>query len=196
MLSSPRHEHEQESMNVASTSVVPIGVRFPDRTEVFVALIQPLLQPAFALAMAMLGDRQAAEDAVQEAALKAWRNASKVAGSSAPPRSWFLTIVANQCRDTRRARWWQVLRLDEMPETRQSDHAERVNALLDLDRAMARLSREQRALVYLRYHLDMQPKEISTVLSLRQGTVKSRLHRALRRLQTEMTPGSKEETDD
>jgi RNA polymerase sigma-70 factor (ECF subfamily) len=196
MLSSPRHEHEQESMNVASTSVVPIGVRFTDRTEVFVALIQPLLQPAFALAMAMLGDRQAAEDAVQEAALKAWRNASKVAGSSAPPRSWFLTIVANQCRDTRRTRWWKVLRLDEMPETQPSDHVERVNALLDLDRAMARLSREQRALVYLRYHLDMQPKEISTVLSLRQGTVKSRLHRALRRLQTEMTPGSKEETDD
>jgi RNA polymerase sigma-70 factor, ECF subfamily len=174
----------------------PLSVRFTDRTEVFIALIQPLLQPAFALAMAMLGDRPAAEDAVQEAALKAWRNAWKVAGSSSPPQSWFLTIVANQCRDTRRTRWWQVLRLDEMPETLQSDHAERVTALLDLDRAMARLSREQRALVYLRYHLDMQPKEISTILSLRQGTVKSRLHRALRKLQIEMTPGSKEETDD
>jgi RNA polymerase sigma-70 factor (ECF subfamily) len=174
----------------------PLSVRFTDRTQVFIALIQPLLQPAFALAMAMLSDRSAAEDAVQEAALKAWRNAWKVAGSSSPPQSWFLTIVANQCRDTRRNRWWQVLRLDEMPETLQSDHAERVTAALDLDRAMVRLSREQRALVYLRYHLDMQPKDISTILSIRQGTVKSRLHRALRQLQAEMTPGSKEETDD
>ena len=174
----------------------PTGVQLTDRTGVFIALIQPLLQPAFALAMAMLGDRPAAEDAVQEAALKAWRSAWKVAGSSSPPESWFLTIVANQCRDTRRTRWWRVLRLAEMPEIRQSDHAERVTALLDLDRAMARLSREQRALVYLRYHLDMQPKEISAVLSLREGTVKSRLHRALRRLQAELTPGSKEETDD
>jgi len=174
----------------------PLSVGSTDRTEVFIALIQPLLQPAFALAMAMLGDRPAAEDAVQEAALKAWRSAWKVAGSSSPPQSWFLTIVANQCRDTRRTRWWRVLRLAEMPETPQSDHAERVTAELDLDRAMARLSREQRALVYLRYHLDMQPKEISTVLSVRQGTVKSRLHRALRQLQNEMTPGSKEETDD
>src|SRR5438105_11162585 len=164
----------------------PLSVRFTDRTEVFMALIQPLLQPAFALAMAMLGDRPAAEDAVQEAALKAWRSAWKVAGSSSPPQSWFLTIVANQCRDTRRTRWWQVLRLAEMPETPQPDHAERVTAELDLDRAMSRLSREQRALLYLRYHLDMQPKELSTILSVRQVTGKSRLHLALRPLQNEI----------
>ena len=169
----------------------PSGVQVTDRTGVFVALIQPLLPPAFALAMAMLGDRPAAEDAVQEAALKAWRSAWKVADSSSSPRSWFLTIVANQCRDTRRTRWWQVLRLDHMPETPQIDHADRVTALLDLDRAMSRLSREQRALVYLRYHLDIQPKEISVVLSLCEGTVKSRLHRALRRLKADLTPGSK-----
>ena len=73
------------------------------------------------------------------------------------------------------------------------DHADRVADRLDVERAMAQLSREQRALLFLRYGLDMAPQEISEVLSLRLGTVKSRLHRGVRRLQAQMTPGQAEE---
>jgi len=51
---------------------------------------------------------------------------------------------------------------------------------------MARLSPDVRALLYLRYAQDMTSSEIARVLRLRPGTVKSRLHRALRRLETQL----------
>ena len=60
----------------------------------FDELLGPLLEPAYLLAAAMLGDRSLAEDAVQEASLKAWRKIDSVRDPGAL-RSWFLSIVAN-----------------------------------------------------------------------------------------------------
>lgn len=156
------------------------------RRALFDALIQPLLGTGYALAFAMLRDRQEAEDAVQEAALKAWRAVANASRDGRPPRSWFLAIVGNQCRDVRRAGWSRVLRPGVLPERRAQDHADRVADRVDIERALAYLSREQRAMLYLRYGLDMAPQEIAEVLSLRPGTVKSRLHRAVGRLKEEM----------
>jgi RNA polymerase sigma factor (sigma-70 family) len=110
----------------------------------------------------------------------------------ASPRAWFLKIVANQCRDTRRGRWWRVIRTDALPDRPAPDHAARVAEWVDLDEAMARLSREQRALLLLRYRLDLPVPEIARVLSLPPGTVKSRLHRTLHRLQALLAPGPPE----
>src|SRR6202158_5478697 len=63
----------------------------------FDELLAPVLDPAFRLAMTMLKDRGAAEDAVQEAALKAWRTLGRFR-AGAELRPWFLAIVANECR--------------------------------------------------------------------------------------------------
>ena len=63
--------------------------------------------------MTMLKDRNAAEDAVQEAALKSWRRLDRFR-YGADLRPWFLAIVANECRSTRRSRWFQVIRSDEV----------------------------------------------------------------------------------
>ena len=172
---------------------VPHDGSSADRTALFHALIQPLLGTGYTLAFAMLRDRQAAEDAVQEAALKAWRAVANANRDGRPLRPWFLAIVCNQCRDTRRAGWWRVLRSGVLPEGREEDHADRVADRLDVERAMAQLSREQRALLFLRYGLDMAPQEISEVLSLRPGTVKSRLHRGVRGLRAQIAPGPTEE---
>src|SRR5579864_3281060 len=78
--------------------------------ESFAALIEPLLDPAFRLAAVMLSDRSAAEDAVQEASIKAWRKLGQLRGEVGSLRPWFLSIVANECRMARRQRWWSVLR--------------------------------------------------------------------------------------
>src|SRR5215831_559483 len=75
----------------------------------FEQLIEPLMEPAYRLACGMLLDRAEAEDAVQEATLKAWLKLSTFR-TGAELRPWFLTIVANHCRDLRRSRWWSVLR--------------------------------------------------------------------------------------
>src|SRR5260370_1782659 len=77
----------------------------------FTSLLRPLLEPAYRLAAGMLQDRQLAEDAVQEASVKAWRKIFQLrAGTEMRP--WFLGIVANECRTTRRGRCRMVLKID------------------------------------------------------------------------------------
>src|SRR3989442_7847088 len=77
----------------------------------FDQLVGPLIDQAFRLAYGMLHDRQAAEDAVQEAAVRSWRKLNNLRPGT-DMRPWFLAIVANQCRTIDRGRWWSVLRVD------------------------------------------------------------------------------------
>src|SRR6267143_6396747 len=76
----------------------------------FTSLLRPMLEPAYRLAAGMLQDRQLAEDAVQEAAVKAWRKINQLRVGT-EMRPWLLGIVANECRTTRRGRWWGVLKI-------------------------------------------------------------------------------------
>jgi RNA polymerase sigma-70 factor (ECF subfamily) len=163
-----------------------------ERTRVFVSVVHPLLGAGFALAVAMLGDRDAAEDAVQEAAIKAWRHADKAERPGRSSRPWFLAIVANQCRDMRRAPWQRVIRMGQLPERAAPDRIDRIADEMDVRRALGRLSADQRAILLLRYRLDMPVAEIAQVMSLRPGTAKSRLHRALRAIKSHVDhePGS------
>ena len=71
----------------------------------FEVLLEPLLDQGYRLACGFLHDHQAAEDAVQEAAVKAWRKLHRLR-EGAEMRPWFLGIVANECRNTRRSGWW------------------------------------------------------------------------------------------
>jgi RNA polymerase sigma-70 factor (ECF subfamily) len=154
----------------------------------FEELLAPALDPAFRLAMTMLKDRGAAEDAVQEAALKAWRKLGGFrAGSELRP--WFLAIVANECRSTRRTRWWGVIRLGELPHRAVSDDqaAER----LDLDAGLDRLPRHQLLALTLYYHLDLPIEEVARVLGCSSGAARVRIHRALAALR----PGMAMEAD-
>src|ERR1700694_1617039 len=81
--------------------------------QAFALLIEPLLTPAYRLASVMLADRATAEDAVQEASIKAWRKLGQLRGDVGSLRSWFISIVANECRMVRRQRWWSVTKLAE-----------------------------------------------------------------------------------
>ena len=85
---------------IAGASPAPLAF---DNEAAFATSIEPLLPIAFRLAIGMLRNRDDAEDAVQEAALKAWRKRSTFR-IGAEPRPWFLAIVANECRMLRRRR--------------------------------------------------------------------------------------------
>jgi RNA polymerase sigma-70 factor (ECF subfamily) len=161
------------------------GSALPEEARGFDNLIRPLLSSAYGLAYSILGDRESAEDAVQEAVAKAWRGMHRLR-KGASSQAWFFTIVANQCRDVRRASRHTVLSLFDIPEPKVADHAEVVARDLDLERALVRLSPKQRALLFLRYQMDMPPAEMAAVLGWPAGTVKSRLHRALRQLEADM----------
>src|SRR6202140_2652200 len=116
--------------------------------QAFATLIDPLLNPAYRLPAVMLADRSAAEDAVQEASIKAWRKLGQLRGDAGSLRSWFLSIVANECRMVRRQRWWSVQKVAEvvpLPGVRDSFSG----ASTDLKSALLRLSPDERLALVL-----------------------------------------------
>jgi RNA polymerase sigma factor (sigma-70 family) len=146
----------------------------------FEELITPLMEPGYRLACGMLMDRNEAEDAVQEATLKAWLKLGSFK-VNADLRPWFLTIVANQCRDMRRSRWWSVIRGVDAGE-RQAAQPEDLAGSMDLRRTIAGLPMADRALLVLHYYLDLPLEEVARVLRISSPAAKSRLYRVLLRL--------------
>jgi RNA polymerase sigma factor (sigma-70 family) len=150
----------------------------------FEAELRPLLGAALRLATAMRLDRADAEDAVQEAALRAWRRrGNRHPGTALQP--WFLAIVANQCRETRRGRWASVLRFAEPPETPSplADTAGR----LDVSTALRRLPHDIRLAVVLRYYLDLPFEEVAATSGCTVEAARSRVRRGLTALATTLT---------
>src|SRR6059058_2787277 len=113
--------------------------------QAFEEVLRPVIQPAFRLALAMLGDRGAAEDAVQEMALKGWRHRHRIRPDLGTARPWFLAIVANECRMARRQRWWSVQRLAR-PLERAAAEGD-LAAGLDLRQALEHLPYRDRELL-------------------------------------------------
>jgi RNA polymerase sigma-70 factor (ECF subfamily) len=146
----------------------------------FDALIGPHLEAAYRTALAILRDPDQAHDAVQESAFKAWRKLGQL-HEGRPARPWFLAIVANQCRSERRAHWWSVIRLPEV-ETSEPHREEGGAQSIDIDRALAKLPRQDRLALFLYFYLDLPLEEVGTVLGLSAGGAKTRVYRAAKKL--------------
>jgi RNA polymerase sigma-70 factor (ECF subfamily) len=144
----------------------------------FAELLRPHYQSGFRVAYGLLHDSTEAEDAVQEAAFKAWRRLSNLReGSSIRP--WFLAIVANQCRGVGQSKWWSVAKGEKLEGRTESVD---VAAAVDLRRALLRLSHDERLIVVLRYYLDMPFEEIATTLGITAKAARNRVERAVHRL--------------
>jgi RNA polymerase sigma-70 factor (ECF subfamily) len=163
-----------------STAVVPSDAASADP---FMEQIEALLPSAYRLSFAMLQSQAEAEDALQEAMLRAWRARLRLREGS-DVRPWFLTIVANQCRRQRRSRWWSVLKGTELPEPSSGDLPD--DGIAVLRQALARLSHRDRLVLVMRYYLDQPFEEIGRVQGVSAGAAKARVHRALARLRVEV----------
>ena len=152
----------------------------------FSQLIEPLLDPGFRLAAVMLADRSAAEDAVQEASIKAWRKLRQLRGDERSLRSWFLSIVANECRMARRQRWWSVVKLAE-PERAEDTTDHYSGAAGDVRRALLRLKPDDRLPLVLHFYLDLPLDEVARTLGVSESAAKSRIYRAAQRLRPELS---------
>lgn len=144
----------------------------------FADLMRPLYATAFRVAFALLHDSGEAEDAVQEAAFKAWRKLGTVR-SGAPLRPWFLAIVANQCHSVRRRSWSRVAPLELVTAGPDSPDPD---IRIDLERALGGLDYDQRLVLVLRYYLDMPYDEIAQTMGLTPKAARTRVERALHRL--------------
>ena len=150
----------------------------------FATLIEPLLDPAFRLAAVMLADREAAEDAVQEASIKAWRKLKQLRGEVGSLKPWFLSIVANEARMTRRTRWWSVVRMPELPGSEPPDSG---GMSSDMRSALLRLSPNERLPLVLHFYLDLPLEEVASTLGVSTTAAKSRIYRAAKRLRSDIT---------
>ena len=151
------------------------------REEEFDSLIGPHLEAGYRAALAILRDHDAAHDAVQEAAFKAWRRLGQLK-HVASARAWFLAIVANQCRSTRRGRWWTVVRLPQVERASQELDSTRT----DVERALGKLPADDRLALFLHFYLDLPLEEVGAVLGLSAAGAKTRVYRAAKKLRPDL----------
>ena len=170
------------------------GVDSPDsadalRARTFDALLDRLaLDRAYRTARIILLDATEAEDATHDAALSAWRRFGELRD---PDRfdAWFGRILVNACRDRLRARRRLPISIEGVPvgaldRAWSPDPGDRAGTADVLRGALRQLRPDHREVIALRYQADLTVDEIALRTSTRPGTVKSRLHYALRHLRT------------
>ncbi|HEY7021981.1 MAG TPA: RNA polymerase sigma factor [Ktedonobacterales bacterium] len=141
------------------------------------------------VAAALVGPADA-EDAAQEASLRAWRSWEELRDAEVI-RSWLLRITVNVCHDWLRGRFGTRIRRTESLDGSEVDIATldldpgrtRHAAALDLRGAINRLEKPLRVAVVLRYYADLDSAEIGAALGVPAATVRTRLRRALELLQ-------------
>jgi len=160
--------------------------------DAFVALIEQRQEQMVRVASAILGNRQDADDAIQEALVWIWSDLPRLR-ASARFDAWADRILVNACRLVLRRRGRRSVR--EIPSSDSNDGLEAAQRVAGDDqheltasrdafrRAFERLDVEQRALVVLRHLEDRSIGEIAAVLEIPEGTVKSRLFTARRALE-------------
>jgi RNA polymerase sigma-70 factor (ECF subfamily) len=136
-------------------------------------------------AVSLTGDPARSEDIVQETLLRAWKHPEVVEDTEHSVRAWLFTVARNLIIDERRsARFRRETESTEQTGTERAGPDE-VNAALDrllFSAALAQLSAEHRAVIRRSYYLGRSTAQIAIDLDIAEGTVKSRLHYAVRAL--------------
>jgi RNA polymerase sigma-70 factor, ECF subfamily len=157
--------------------------------EAFDVLATAAYHRLYAIARRILRDGYAAEDAVQEALVRAWRDLWGLRDPDAFD-AWLHRLLVRSCADYQRRTW--KTRLDVAVDLIDSPSApDEVTRLMDrdaLDRAFDRLSFDHRAVVVLTHYAGLTGPEVAEILGIPVGTVASRLHYALRAMRAEIAP--------
>jgi RNA polymerase sigma-70 factor (ECF subfamily) len=170
----------------------------------FGTLVDRYQEVAFRAAYLIVRDAQAAEDVAQEAFVRAYRRLRTFRRED-PFRPWLLRIVTNLALNEvrsrgRRAGLVQRLGFFASPavDPPASVQLEAADEAASLARALADLPDDDRVILHLRFFLDLPEREIAVAIGRPAGTVKSRLHRAGKRLREvieEKYPELRERTD-
>jgi len=156
------------------------------KEERFFALYRPEQGKLYRTAWAILGNEADAADALQEATIRAYRAFGQLRGGDVAFPAWIRRILVNTCTQILRRRM-RVIPV-ERPEDLKDNPVTQVDLPLDGDvwDAVRSLDERYRAVVVLRFLNDMQLEEIAAALDIPLGTVKSRLHAALKQLRSRL----------
>lgn len=147
--------------------------------EAFALIVDASFDRCYEVARRILGESHLAQDATQAAMLAIWRDLPKLREADRF-EAWSYRITVNACyAEARNARrWLPGVALDERAVV--SDAFGTVIDREQLERAFSRQKLEHRAVLVLRYYLDMPVEEIAATLDIPSGTAKSRIHHALK----------------
>jgi RNA polymerase sigma-70 factor, ECF subfamily len=150
----------------------------------FEALVRPHQDRAYLTALRLTGNRQDAQDSVQEAFLQAWRSLPRFRGDSSFS-TWLTRIIINRCLNLSRARRTVGAELDDaaMGQEPGADDlavgAQRQNAVR---KAVLALPFDQRAALVLHTFVGHSHAEVGNILGISETAAKVRVHRARRAL--------------
>ncbi len=133
-----------------------------------------------------------AQDAAQTTLMQCYRHWNRVT-SADNSDAYAHQVLVNTVRRARRRRWSAEIPVEQPPETVGIEGADQPMAWIDLQRALASLSFDQRVVVVLRYLADRSERDVVQLLQVPLGTVKSRLSRGIAALSRELAPESPEE---
>lgn len=162
----------------------------------FREFVQRYQHEVYGLAYDLCGNHHDAEDLSQEVFIKAHR-ALGTFRADAKPGSWLYRITMNAFLDSKRRKPVQIVSLHAPRDAQSGDdhpvdmpaptagpdrvtHSARVRE--DVEKALSALSSQERTVFVMRHYHDMPIKDISTSLSIAEGTVKSMLFRSIRKL--------------
>jgi len=164
--------------------------------EAFSALVSKYKGKVFRHAYAMMNDRGEAEDVAQDAFVKAFYSLHKLDNDFAFV-SWLTRIVSNLCYDRlkkkQKSKHVQMENLEQNSLRHSSSPIDRTNTKLIIQEAMKKLSVEHRSALVLRDVQGYSYEEISEILNIPLGTVKSRINTARGILKKELSRGDEYE---
>ncbi len=165
--------------------------------DAFAELVETYQRAVYNLTYRMLGEAGEAEDAAQEAFLRAYQHIDRY-DASRRFKTWLLSIASNYCIDRLRKRRLTWLSIEEplpphpalsSPEADPEDAAVIDERQATVQAMLAELAPEYRAAVILRYWYDMSYQEIAEMLDTTESAIKSRLFRARQALADQLQTG-------
>jgi RNA polymerase sigma-70 factor (ECF subfamily) len=161
------------------------------KTTEFETFVLGYQKKAFSVAYRITGNVDDAQDAVQEAFVRAFRSQGNFRGDAAVT-TWFHRVVVNAALDVMRKRKGLPTAVDELPEPpgdgepRPEEGARRNEIVERIRQAVCRLPERQREVFLLKHFENMSVKEVGVTLGLAEGTVKAHLSRAVCALREEL----------
>ena len=157
--------------------------------EAFEGLVRPAYDRLFATAHRILRDREAAEDVVQDAIVRCWRD---LRGLRDVDRfeAWLYRLLVNACRDqSRRARRRPSVVYGQEADLSVDGDAFALIAEQDaLERAFLALTTDQRVALVLIHYVGYSAPEVAAILGVPTGTVYSRMHYGARAMRGALSP--------
>ena len=155
--------------------------------EAFASLVRLESRDAYRLSLAILRNPHDAEDAAQDAFVRAWNELPALRDADAW-LPWFRQVTVNSALELnrRRGNGHSMVPLGEFEPSPMPDGSGHIALRDQVNRLVGCLDQADRALLVLRFGLDLELPDVAATLGIPLGTAKSRLHRALARLRVEL----------